>query len=177
MSPVYSRFRMDTNSPYEFEVQTKQGPVTMTSVPHSYGYNGIDKDYFFIEVQSNKADYVRSTGLELKLTYKAIDRKRKDPLWYRKFTNAQSNVIYIIKVVEREEVKYTKRGCICLDIQIIWEELIVDQEGSKEGGLAFDQGELLKSGKLSDFTIRAGNEKFPCHKSFLAARQGCHLES
>ena len=46
----------------------------------------------------------------------------------------------------------------------------VNQEGCKEGGLAFDQGELLKSGKLADFTIRAGNDEFACHKLILIYR-------
>ena len=99
MSPVsYSGFKMVIASdPQECKVQTKQGPVTMTFVPHFYGYNGLDEDYFICEVQSNKADYVRSTGLELKLTYMAKGGKWKDPLGYGKVTNAQSNMIYIIK--------------------------------------------------------------------------------
>ena len=38
------------------------------------------------------------------------------------------------------------------------------------GGLALDYGLLLKSSKLTDFTIHADNQKFTCHKAILAAR-------
>ena len=173
----------------ECEVQTKQGPVTLSFVTHSSGYNGIDIEYVFCEVQSNKADLIRSTGLVLKLTYKTRDGQWHEPVECGEVTNAQSNVIYLIKVCQRAEVYVNRNGIFHLDIEckFTWQELNVEQptnsksevnhEGCKEGGLAFDQGELLKSGKLADFTIRAGNDEFACHKSFLAARHGCNLKS
>ena len=160
----------------EYELQTRQGPVTLRFAMHPFGYNGIDKEYVICEVQSNKADLVRSTGLELELTYKTYgDGQWHKPLECGKVTNAQSNVIYCSKLCKVEEVPWNLH--LNIDCKFTWQELTVKQEGCKDGGLAFDQGERLKSGKLSDLTIRVGKDKFACHKSFLAARHGCNLKS
>ena len=156
----------DVTQTQTHELQTKQGPVTLSFVMNPSGYNCIDEEYVMIEVKSNKAALVRSIGLELILTYQNRGAWW-EPLECGKLTNAQSNLIYLIKLCKLEDLFYVG---LLINCQFTWQELAVKQEGCKDGGLAFDQGELLKSGKLSDFTIRVGKDKFACHKSFLAAR-------
>ena len=80
----------------QYELQTKQGPVTLSFVMNPSGYNCIDEEYVMIEVKSNKAALVRSIGLELILTYQNRGAWW-EPLECGKLTNAQSNLIYLIK--------------------------------------------------------------------------------
>ena len=160
---IHLKRRGEVTQTQTHELQTKQGPVTLSFVMNPFNH---DEEYVMIEVKSNKAALVRSIGLELMLTYQNRGAWW-EPLECGKLTNAQSNLIYLIKLCTWEDIVYVP---LIINCQFTWQELTVKQEGCKDGGLALDQGELLKSGKLSDFTIRVGKDEFACHKSFLAAR-------
>ena len=104
-----------------------------------------------------------SAGLQIDLQYR-VDLQG---LWNRtagRILEKDSNIIYLCDfLLHSSSFKNVEMKC-----DVFWSE--EDDKGWPLGEMALDYGGLLKSSKLSDFTIKVGNQKFTCHKAILAAR-------